>query len=207
VQQSPTPVGIGPQIPLAQEPLQHCALVVQARPSALQTGGVAQRPLRQDLPLQHCALAVQAPPRAVQVEQTPLTQVPPLQQSAVVLQLPPAALQPPQVPLMQLLPLQHCEVELQASPAGKQVAHTPATQNFCPVPQHSEGFSQAEPTPAQQVWPLQVLPLQHAALPPPQESPTPEQCWQMPLLQMFEQQSLASVQTSLSPEQLPHLSL
>ena len=43
-----------------------------------------------------------------------------------------------------------------------------------------------------------ALPLQQALAPPPQSSPGAEQCWQVPPLQMLEQQSLARVQASLS---------
>jgi hypothetical protein len=205
----PSALQAGPHFPLVQAPLQHCALVVHVRPSALQTGGTAQTPLRQELPLQHCALAEQVPPGAVQKVQMPPAQMPPAQQSAVVPQPPPAGAQPPQVPAVQAFPLQHSAELLHASPRGRQVAQAPAMQNFCVVPQHSLALVQAEPTPEQQVFVLgsQVVPLQQAEPPPPQNSPTAEQCWQTPLLQMFEQQSLASVQVSLSMEQLPHLSL
>ncbi len=204
MQQSPLPIG-RPHLPLEQVPLQHCALVVQARPTALHAGPhfpPLQRPLQHcalvvhvrpsalhagphlpavQVPLQQSVLAAQARPSALHIGvgmQTlrPGTQLLPLQQSAVVVQGVLAGAQP-QAPLTQALPLQHCALFSHAFPKGRQVAHAPAMQNFCVSPQHWKALEQGEPTPAQQVpLGLQVLPLQHAVLPPPQDSPRDEQC-------------------------------
>ena len=113
---------------------------------------------------------------------------------------------PPQVPFTQFLPPQQSALLLQDSPSGRQAAHMPATQNFPPAQQDS-GPVQGPPTGEQQNSPLHMLPEQQAALPPPQSSPGPEQCWQVPPLQMLEQQSLARVQDSLSSTHWPHLLL
>jgi hypothetical protein len=165
VQQSPTPV-TGPQMPLAQELLQHCALVVQAIPSAAHTGSEAQTPSRQDLPLQQSALVPQPPPRATQGPQIVVKQMLPAQQSLLSVHEPPASAQPPQMPLPQALPPQQSAEELQASPTGRQAAHMPPTQNFWP--QHWKASVQAPPTGEQHWLSWQVPPLQHALLPGPQ---------------------------------------
>jgi hypothetical protein len=63
----------------------------------------------------------------------------------------------------------------------------------------------AAPAPSQHVpWALQVAPAQQTP-PPAHDAPGCLQGWQMPALQMSEQQSLARVQAALSGLQAPHL--
>ena len=157
VQVRPSALQAGPHLPAVQVPLQHCALVVQVRPSALQ--GTPHLPFEQT-PLQHCVLVVQVRPSALQAgPHLPAVQVP-LQQPALVVQARPSALQLEQLPFTQA-PLQQAAFAEQDKPSIVHCAQMPFVQappqQFALVAQVRPSALQFEQEPF-----LQVLPSQHS---------------------------------------------
>jgi hypothetical protein len=113
----------------------------------------------------------------------------------------------PQVPFTQLLGEQQSVLLTQEPPLGWQTgafAQTPFRQELL-----QQSVFAAHPAPswahASEHWLfVHVLPLQHSALTL-QKSPSWWQAWQVPCVQMLEQQSLASVHVSLSILQEPQV--
>jgi hypothetical protein len=131
-----------------------------------------------------------------------------LQQSAPDVQLFPFAWHDGSLlhaPLTQVEPAQHSAFVLQLVPSGKQPPHVPLTQN-CPE-QHSPSFAHGSPRFAQHELLTQDAPRQHGPALPPHLLPTAAQLWQVPPVQVPEQQSPGSAHAKPSSRQLPHLSL
>ncbi len=97
-------------------------------------------------------------------------------------------------------PSLHCAVVVHVAP-GASVPQNPELQ--VKPEQQSASWAQAAFAALQHVPPLQELPLQQSVAVAHVE-PAAEQVWHDPSLQMFEQQSDASVQVLPSFEQLPH---
>jgi hypothetical protein len=97
-------------------------------------------------------------------------------------------------------PSLHCEVVVHVAP-GASVPQKPELQ--VKPEQQSVSWVHAAPSVSQHVPLVQELPLQQSVAVA-QAEPAAEQVWQEPWLQMFEQQSDASVQLLPSFAQLPH---
>lgn len=107
---------------------------------------------------------------------------------------------PSGVHVVQGIPPLHWVLAVHAAPGARR-PQLPPTQ-LSPL-QQSASWEQVPCAAAQQAPAVHVVPLQQSCWPA-QAAPAAAHIWQVPSLQMFEQQSDASVHASPSPEQSPH---